>query len=461
MGPRQKSPKLRHVTWDKLLNSTRLGCETHPEWSDDSARSEYQRDFDRVAFSHAFRRLQGKTQVFPLPENDLVHNRLTHSVESSCVGRFLGGLVARQIGQPVDLFSSVVSAACLAHDIGNPPFGHSGEAAIADFFEHGEGAAFMKGLTQEERSDFTCFEGNAMALRMLCHSKPARTSALGGKRLTYTTLAAFAKYPRVSHLKTVDHHRASQKKFGVFRSELQDFRNIAEQLQLSKPGSDDCWYRHPLAFLVEAADDICYKVGDAEDGLKMNYMARDEIIPILRRIAEAHFPKNEISQDLAQITAPVETIGYLRAKATNSLIYQCAAEFCRNETEILTAEYDTPLLDSIESISDLQQLTTLTAERIYLAPVVVQIEAAGYKVLPGLLNALLQAILNESGTTLGQKITQNVPPEFRPAKDAQGHKSASIHETIMGIVEFVSGMTDRHAIQLFRILNGISHPGYG
>jgi dGTPase len=460
MRPGQKSPKLRDVTWDQLLNSTRLGSETHPEWSDDSARNEYQRDFDRIAFSHAFRRLQGKTQVFPIPENDVVHNRLTHSIESSCVGRYLGGIVARRIGQPVELFSSVVSSACLAHDIGNPPFGHSGEAAIAGFFEHGDGAAYMKGMTQEERSDFTCFEGNAMALRMLCHSKPAKTSILGGERLTYTTLAAFVKYPRVSHLKTVDHHRASQKKFGVFRSELRDFRNIAEQLHLSKPGSDDCWYRHPLAFLVEAADDICYKVADAEDGLKLSYMARDEIMPILRRIAEAHFSKDEISQGLAQITAPVEMIGYLRAKAMNSLIYQCAAEFCKNEPDILTAEYDAPLLESIESMSDLQQLTTLTAERLYLAPMVVQIEAAGYKVLPGLLDAFLQAILNESGTTLGQKIAQNVPPEFRPAKDAQGHRAASIHETIMGIVEFVSGMTDRHAIRLFRILNGITLPGY-
>lgn len=459
---RMKAPD-RKVEWTQLLNPKRLGCEDHVDWTDEEARNEYQRDFDRIAFSHAFRRLQGKTQVFPLPDNDLVHNRLTHSLESASVGKYLGGLVARKIDQPIDVLASIVSAACLAHDIGNPPFGHSGEAAISDYFQSGDGAAYMKQLKEEERYDFVNFEGNAMALRMLCHRKPAATQVMGGERLTYSTLAALAKYPRASKLSNLNSTRASQKKFGVFRSELRSFKMVADELGLShasRDSRDASWFRHPLAFLVEAADDICYKVGDAEDGLKLGYISPNELTPILQRIAEVHFAASEIERSLMRINDQREKIGYLRAKAMNSLIYQTADSFCEHEAEIRSAEFDLPLLEEIPSYDDLMELSSFTERRIYSAAVVVKIEAAGFEVLPGLLNTLLPAVLTQSGTTRGAKISQLIPSQYHNTSSHSELGVSDDYEKIMSIVEFVSGMTDRYATNLFRTFRGISLPGY-
>lgn len=448
------------MKWENLLSPIRLGCDTTPEWSEPS-RNEYQRDFDRIAFSHAFRRLQGKTQVFPMPANDLVHNRLTHSVESASVGRFLGGIVASAIGQDVELFSSVVGAACLAHDIGNPPFGHSGESAIAGFFQHEEGAKFMERLTAEESADFTKFEGNAMALRMLCHRKPVKTQVLGGERLTYTTLAAFVKYPRIAALRTVDTSLASQKKVGIFRSELSSFQRIAAALSLKDHGTDECcWVRHPLAFLVEAADDIAYKVADAEDGLKMHYVSKGVLSDVFHNIASAHFDKKDLNTGLNRITDKVEKVGFLRAKAMNSLIYQAADVFKNNESAILDGTFDEPLLKKTSSSDDIKRLSDITADRIYTAAPVVQIEAAGYEVLPGLLKMFLQAVLDRRGTGWGGKIAQCIPNEYREVSSHAEIGVSYTYEQIMSVAEFVCAMTDRYAINLFRTLRGISLPRY-
>lgn len=337
------------MRWEQLLSNKRLGQEGMQQRIDD--RTEFQRDYDRLIFSAPFRRLQNKTQVFPLPGSIFVHNRLTHSLEVSSVGRSLGSDVGRLIlkNHP-ELYAAhftelgnIVSAACLAHDMGNPPFGHSGEKAIGTYFSEGEGQ-FLKdyicpetgdGLSPEQWEDITHFEGNANAFRLLTHHFKGRRR--GGFVMTYSTLASIVKYPFTSDL------AGTERKFGFFRSEVKDYETIASELGIIRqpaPSGSIRYARHPLVYLVEAADDICYEIMDIEDAHKLKLLTTEET----RQLLLSYFgeeKQSHLRERMRQMEDDVnEQIVYLRSSVINLLEQQCVQAFVRNEQAILSGTFE-------------------------------------------------------------------------------------------------------------------------
>jgi dGTPase len=433
---------------EQQLSAMRLGCETSGvDWSDEECRSEYQRDFDRIAFSREFRRMQGKTQLFPDPNDERVHNRLTHSVEASCVGRYLGAKAAISIGFPQwsHEFAAIVAAAALAHDIGNPPFGHSGERAIQDFFRSNEsGQRLVRRLPTEQRRDFTEFDGNQMALRMLSHSLPEKTRAGGGKRLTYSTLAANVKYPCTN--KKRRHSR--YKKAGIFQSDLEAFARIATHLGLTDLG-DQCWSRHALSFLVEAADDIVYAMADVEDGFKRGLVEIDFMEEIFLRIALHVFNKRALSAGLKKINEAEEKVGFLRAKAMNALIALATDRFGANYESILDGSFDGDLVGDCAAHAELGILREMCAEKVYSHRSVVEVEAAGFTVLPALLDTYMNCVVVGPHDEKSKKVVQTLP--WHTANAPEG---SSEYERLMRVLVYVVGMTDHYAIRAYRVLLG-------
>lgn len=415
-----------------------------------TARTEFQRDFDRVLFSSAFRRLQNKTQVFPFPETAMIHTRLTHSLEASSVGRSLGTAVGKQLGNseidPRDL-GAIVSAACLAHDIGNPPFGHSGEKAIAEFFDSEKGQSFLIDLSHEQKLDFTQFDGNAMGFRMLTYSNPRLTASKGGVSLTYATLAAFTKYPCSSAGTLCANH----KKAGLFSSSLRTYSEIAKELQIPARGTK-AWARHPLAFLTEAADDICYTIVDLEDGYRHQLVDYDTVNGLLDKIASIHMSRDD-RDNLEKLRHKQYKIGFLRAKAINSLVCQVVEEFVSNLEQLLEGTYISSLTDEIESTQDLTEVSEVSKKLIYSHDTILQIEAAGFQVIPGLLDMFLSALRSPERSS-SKKILQLLPDEY------VWDFNTSPYDAIMGITTYVAGMTDTFAVELYRNLRGVQLPSY-
>lgn len=441
------------MNWINLLSRNRPG-EKKPV--NESLRSAFEQDFDRIIFSYPFRRLQDKTQVHPLPEHDFVHNRLTHSLEVSSVGRSLG----RAVGQVIierhpDLkkeysahdFASIVAAASLTHDIGNPPFGHSGESAISDFFTFGKGAAMKEMLAPSEYEDLAKFEGNAQGFRIL--NKPKYQ----GLRLTGATLAAFTKYPRPSLINERDKSRKSQKKFGYFQSERHVFNDVAETTGLLKV-ADGLWRRHPLAFLVEAADDICYNLIDLEDGCRLGLVSYEKVISLFADLLGARFNQEKLDA----IPTLEEKIGTLRALGVGQLIHECVELFLDNEKDILAGNFDQALTDVIPSYKVLEEIVEISIEKIYRARLVLETESAGYEVLPGLLEAFTDAVLavkkkeklRNRHRTLFALLPKDVQMDIK--------STDQIYANLMSVLDVISGMTDTHAISLYRKIKGISHP---
>ncbi|MFQ5651509.1 MAG: dGTP triphosphohydrolase [bacterium] len=454
------------MDWAKLFSHHRLGQTAPPMRRALKAegRSDFQRDFDRVLFSSAFRRLQSKTQVVPLPENDFVHTRLTHSLEASCVGRSLGRIVGnrviasqpdlfRDIGVTASDFESVVAAACLAHDIGNPPFGHSGEDAISEYFMSDKAAPFLRDLTLKQIADLQRFEGNAAGFRLLTHTSPTHSALNTGLGLTYATLGAFTKYPKESLPQLKDAPAASEKKFGFFQAEKQTFENIARELHLlPKETSEGMWHRHPLAFLVEAADDLCYTIIDFEDGFKL------DLVPFA--VAEALLI--ELIEDFHKIEARHqkifdrrEKIGYLRANAINRLIWQSADLFTENLPDLLSGKFDSNLTGLLPAHKTLREIVALSFDKIYRSRPVVEIETAGFEVLAGLLDVFLNAVF-KPGSKHSQLVAHLIPDKYL---DKNRTPFADKYLSIINITEFVAGMTDTFAIDTYRKLKGISLPG--
>ena len=376
------------MNWLQLLSSHRTGQK--PTVNTEPSRSAFEQDYDRIIFSHPFRRLQDKTQVHPLPEHDFVHTRLTHSLEVSSVGRSLGKRVGEIVLQrhpelnttsTLFDFGAIVAAASLAHDLGNPPFGHAGEAAIGDFFiHHPQGQTFKAKVTPAEWSDLTKFEGNAQGFRIL-------TKNQYGLKLTYATLGAFTKYPCPALFPTRDTTKRSQKKFGFFQTEKEIFQEVMTQLELT-PVSDFVSGRHPLAFLVEAADDICYSIIDLEDGCNLGLVSYAEA----KQLFEGVLTKNKSKLGkLEHLSSKQEKIGYLRALAIGDLMDECSTLFLDEEAAILSGNFDQALADHCPSKSGLKEIIKVSIERIYQARQVVEIEAAGHEVLPGLLEEFTTA----------------------------------------------------------------------
>jgi dGTPase len=441
------------MNWQQLLSGTRQGQKNN---SSQSSRSAFEQDYDRIIFSHPFRRLQDKTQVHPLPEHDFVHTRLTHSLEVSSVARSLGRKAGETLVQrhpelkenySMFDFGAVTAAAALAHDIGNPPFGHAGEAALADFFtETEEGKLFCQKVTHEESNDLIRFEGNAQGFRIL-------NSNSYGLRLTYATLGAFTKYPCSSSV-VREKRRKSQKKFGFFQTEKNSFGIIADHLHLI-PMKQDCWSRHPLAFLVEAADDICYSIIDLEDGCRLGLVTFDETLSFLAAILGNEFKKEKLDR----VPTQNEKLGVLRAMAIGKLVEQCAEIFLDQERQILDGTFDFALTDHCLSRNILEKIGETSVEKIYRSKQVVEIEASGHEVLPGLLQEFIKAgqylFESKDQKTIPRKY-QNIallfPPEFRSLII----QSSSFYDVLRLILDLVSGLTDKHALSMYRKLKGIA-----
>lgn len=439
------------MQWPSLLSSQRARLK---KATSGVFRSAFEQDFDRIVFSHPFRRLQDKTQVHPLPEHDFVHTRLTHSLEVSSVGRSLGKKVGETVLQrhggledfsPFD-FGAIVAAASLAHDLGNPPFGHSGEEGISGFFARQQAGLDFKPLVSEaEWADLVQFEGNAQGFRIL------NKNQYQGLQLTYATLGAFTKYPCPAKMDGRDKKRKSQNKYGFFQTEQALFEEVAIQLGLKK-GVGHSWCRHPLAFLVEAADDICYSIIDLEDGCRLGLVGLEDTVGLLAGILKGSFDRDK----LAQIPSQDEKIGVLRAMAIGQLIEECATIFLDNEAGILDGTFDQPLTGLCPSATALAAIAGLSMEKIYRARHVVEIEAAGYEVLPGLLEEFAMAGKSRIEGTLSGKY-RNLYRLLPPGTTAGiGEAGGSHYLMLRNIIDFVSGMTDRHAISLYRKIKGIS-----
>ncbi len=453
------------IQWDNCFSGIRFGEESLHE----PERSQYERDYDRIIYSSPFRRLQNKTQVFPLPDAVFVHNRLTHSLEVASVGRSLGkrcGTVllekykntwdekTRHFYQN-DL-ALVISAACLAHDIGNPPFGHSGEDAIGHFFrEHGE--MKIDGVTLQGRMLEACwhdllrFEGNANGFRLLTHHFPTRLP--GGFRLTYTTLAAMAKYPcaAIASDKTKGLHR---KKFGFFQADQTRFMEMAERLNMCIDQDNPRSYlRHPFVSMVEAADDICYLVMDWEDAHRLGIIRFEEARAALISIIEASgTDMQRVQENLNGLHQDAnESIAYLRAKVIGTLIGMCVDVFAQYETEICQGTFGAALIDHIpESIREkLDFIRRQSVKKIYRHPLVARIEISGYEVMNGLLHAYIPAILRKKPQGVEKSLLHLMPGQYHQSSNA------SDYEKILSIVDFISGMTDIYALQRYQELKGI------
>lgn len=439
------------MNWLQLLSAHRPGQKTAIH---DQSRSAFEQDYDRIIFSHPFRRLQDKTQVHPLPEHDFVHTRLTHSLEVSSVGRSLGKRVGEEIlkrhseltkDYSLFDFGAIVAAASLAHDLGNPPFGHAGEDALSDFFVHTDlGKSFRDRVNDSEWEDLTKFEGNAQGFRILNKNQY-------GLKLTFATLGAFTKYPCPALFTSRDKSRKSQKKFGYFQSEKEIFTTAAHELGMLQTGTDS-WCRHPLTFLVEAADDICYSIIDLEDGCRLGLVTFDEIVDLLAPILGSKLNREKLSSE----TGLNEKLGVLRAMTINVLIDACVEIFLEHEQEILDGKFDQALTDFCSSKEALKKISEVSVKKIYRARNVVEIEASGHEVLPGLLHEFTQATFHYA-KDLKSKKYQNLallmPEEIRAGiKQHPDNAYLLLRQTI----DFISGLTDRHALSLYRKIKGIS-----
>jgi dGTPase len=449
------------LEWEKLLNDSRLGEKTQPKQKLQDGRSEFQKDFDRIVFSPAFRRLQDKTQVFPLPESDFVHTRLTHSLEVSCVGRSLGNLVGETIVKRNPVlqnnftkfhFGEIVAAACLAHDIGNPPFGHSGEDAIAEYFRNGNGQKFKSKIKDEKKwADLVKYEGNAQGFRII--TKLQNPKVKGGLNLTYSTLAAVTKYPRESHINSQNNSFQNKiyRKYGFFQAEKDIFKEVANAAGLDcvKNKNAYWWCRHPLAFLVEAADDICYRVMDLEDGFRLGLISFKETEELLRPLVSKQVLRNYRDKN------EKDRIGYLRAVAINELVNELAKVFLDEEKNILTGKFEDELISEIKRVNALKRIKEISIAKIYKSRSVVEREVAGYEVLGGLLDTSIDSY----NAAYEGKMSSKNKSVFALLPSRIGEKIPDdLYLRLLRIIDFVSGMTDSFAVSLFRKIKGISLP---
>ncbi len=453
------------MKWEKLLSQKRLGKDFAEENIRTKARTVFQKDYDRIVFSSAFRRLQNKTQVFPMPKSDYVRNRLTHSLETASVGRSLGNLVGdyiikkhKRLAESYDFsdFGAIVSAACLAHDIGNPPFGHSGENAISSFFKKQSSKKYFTNLSRTQITDLQNFEGNAAGFRIISNTPNAQSDVPGGLGLTYSTYASFVKYPKGSYPDLKNTKIASLKKFNYFETEKPIYNKIADELQIDKFTIEKGEYhmRYPLAFLVEAADDICYTIIDYEDGFQEGLLSFEEVEEVFAKILEDEW--NGLKSKYNTIYDKISKINYLRSRSINTLIYQSSEEFKNNESSIMQGKYNSSLLDNIQATETIKFIKKDSFERIYSSETVLKIEAAGYKVLPELLDIYIEAIFNQDNEQ-NRRLLKLVPNIYLD----KGRKPfANDYENLLNISMYISGMTDKHAVELYRQLNGISLAGY-
>lgn len=436
------------------LTTKRMGSGTDSKTGKPEDRTQFQRDYDRIIFSSPFRRMQNKTQVFPLPEHIFVHNRLTHSLEVASVGRSLGNLLADKLTAAFPengLYSetgTIVSAACLAHDLGNPPFGHSGESAISNFFIKGSGKEFKDNVSEAEWNDFIHFDGNANAFRLLTHQFNGKRP--GGFALTYPTLASIVKYPFESSL-------ASKQKFGFFQSEKDLYLEVARELQIGARNQQPVHFmRYPLVYLVEAADDICYQVMDLEDACKLGILSYSRVKELYLNFYDPVTEKGileGIERTMKFVTDQNEQISYLRAGVIGKLIHECMLIFEEHYQAIGEGSFKGSLIGALKERQSqaMLQVKEISSAEVYAHRSVVEIEIAGFKIIGTLLEEFVGATINPDDR-YNKKILSLLPEQYRPQTDSTYHR-------IQSAVDFISGMTDVFALDLYRKIKGISLPG--
>jgi dGTPase len=442
---------------NQIFTNQRTGNNPHTI----ASRTDFQRDFDRIIFSAAFRRLQNKTQVFPLPGSVFVHNRLTHSLEVSSVGRSLGSIIGEFISETyapeltedskafyLHNLGNVLAAACLCHDVGNPAFGHSGEDAIASYFERNENDLKPK-FSEKEWADLVNFEGNANAIRVLAHQQQGKDE--GGIQLTLTTLASIAKYPceAIARQKGIIH----RKKFGFFQNEKEIFLEIAEKTNLiSESNEPHIFKRHPFVWLVEAADDICYNIIDMEDAHRLGIVSTADCENLfLELIKSENQDTKRVEQKLTSISNDNERISYLRAKVINALINKSIETYKENFDTILHGNLDKALLDIYKSNNKtLQDIESFSIEKIYNHKAVVEIENAGYNVMYELLDHFIPSVLKpkDERKSYDKMALKLLPNQFL-------YEDGTEYQKVLGVIDFVSGMTDNYATDLYRKIKGI------
>ena len=443
------------MTWEQLLSLKRQGdTGKRLRIEQDDTRLGFEVDYDRIIFSSAFRSLQDKTQVIPLSKTDFVHTRLTHSLEVSVVGRSIGRLVGKKIiekypylkevhGYHMNDFGAIVAAAALAHDIGNPPFGHSGEKAIGEYFSIGKGQQYKDQLTPKQWQDLVDFEGNANGFSILTGSRPGIE---GGLRLSYATLGAFTKYPKESLPKKPTKNIAD-KKYGFFQSDVAFFKEVAEELGMipNKTGADVGYERHPLAFLVEAADDICYTIIDFEDGINLGLVSEDYALEYLIKLV-----KDTIDAVKYQsLTIKEDRISYLRALAIGNLINDAVRVFIENEEAILQGKFHFALTDKSKYKAQMDDIIKLSVKNIYQSREVIEKELSGYQIINNLLDKFITAYNNtyDGKATNYDKLLMKILPEKHHLE------KESLYERLLHICHFISMLTDGKAVELNKIVS--------
>jgi dGTPase len=445
------------MNWEQLLSLKRQGdTGKRLRTEQDDTRLGFEVDYDRIIFSSAFRSLQDKTQVIPLSKTDFVHTRLTHSLEVSVVGRSLGRLVGKKIiekhphlqeihGYHLNDFGAIVAAASLAHDIGNPPFGHSGEKAIGEYFSIGKGQHFKEKLDPKQWQDLIDFEGNANGFSVLTANRPG---VLGGLRLTYAVLGAYMKYPKESLPKKPTSNIAD-KKYGFFQTDKAFFEEVAADLGMiaNKSGGDIGFERHPLAYLVEAADDICYTIIDFEDGINLGLVAEDFALEYLIKLVKGNIDVEKYTV----LTTKEDRISYLRALAIGSLINDAVTVFVENEEAILSGKYPHALTDKSKYKAQMDDIIKLSVNKIYQSSQVTEKEIVGYQIIQTLLDKFITAFNNKSegkSSNYDKLILKLLPEKYHLEKE-------TLYERLLHICHFVSMLTDGNALLFYKTITAV------
>ena len=433
------------MNWDNLLKLRRFGdLKDRPRLAQNDTRLGFEVDYDRIVFSSAFRSLQDKTQIIPFSKTDFVHTRLTHSLEVSVVGRSLGRMAGKNIlqkypnlrdnlGYQINDFGAIVAAASLAHDIGNPPFGHSGEKAIGHYFSHGNGSRYKNELTDKQYKDLCHFEGNANGFKILTESKAGTP---GGLRLSFATLGAFIKYPKAS-LPFQPTSHVAHKKFGYFQAQETFFNELTNDLNLN---DKKMVYRHPLAYLVEAADDICYTIIDFEDGIHLGWIEEEYALEYLIKLVRDGIDTLKYSK----LQNKKQRLSYLRSLAINSLIKDAVSIFQENETQILEGSFTDALMERSQYKAQITDIINISIDKVYKSEEVVQKEILGYKVISSLLEAFVSAAansFNKNTNTYDELLLELIPEdELIPADN--------LYKTLLNATCYVASLTDGKAMLL-------------
>ncbi len=442
------------MDWNTLISTKRLGSKNRKNISPELVRTEFQRDYDRLIFSSAFRRLQNKTQVFPLPGSVFVHNRLTHSLEVASIGRSLGEMLALELKnnksinvQLIDQIGTIVSTACLAHDLGNPPFGHSGELSISKYFIDGNGSGLKNQVSNAQWHDLQHFEGNANAFRILTHQFEGKRK--GGFALTYSTIAALVKYPFPSSA------FPEKKKYGFFNSDFDNYKLIADELGIRELDKEKGHFaRHPLVFLVEAADDIAYQLMDLEDAMKLGILSVEETENLFLSFFDKKEDKVffEIKTSVYnEITDTNERIAFLRASVVGKLLKETVDVFMQKHDEILDGSFQQSLIKNLKSKSAeaMKNVSKISVKKIYQNTDVISIELAGYNILGSLMDEFVKAVL-EPDSDYSRKLISLIPLQYQVS-------DKNIYSKLQSVLDFISGMTDLYALKLYKDIKGYSH----